>query len=252
VLVDVAGATPSQLVVALGKDENAYLLDRGNLGGIARPLAQAKVSSSSIIQAAAAYQTMLGTYVVFSGNGNQLVSLRIGAGNPPTLATAWAKSENGRGSPFVTTTDGTNNVVVWGIGAESDQRLHAFDGDTGNTVFAGGGANELMAGTHRFSTAIAARGRIYVANDNKVYAFGVPVPPIQLLGMSLQPDGSVQLSFTNTPGLSFTAYSTTNLSLPFTSWSDLGPATEVSDGLFQFTDTIGTNDPQRFYRITSP
>ena len=41
-------------------------------------------------------------------------------------------------------------------------------------VYNGGGANELMAGTQRFNTAIAARGRIYVATDNKVYAFNVP------------------------------------------------------------------------------
>ena len=33
-IVDVPGATPSQLVLALGKDSNAYLLNRNNLGGI--------------------------------------------------------------------------------------------------------------------------------------------------------------------------------------------------------------------------
>jgi len=32
-LVDVSGATPSHLVVALGKDTQGYLLDRDNLGG---------------------------------------------------------------------------------------------------------------------------------------------------------------------------------------------------------------------------
>ena len=42
-------------------------------------------------------------------------------------------------------------------------------------VYAGGGANELMAGTHSYSTTgIVARGRIYVATDNKVYAFKLP------------------------------------------------------------------------------
>ena len=35
-LVDVPGATPSQLVVAFGKDRNAYVLNRNNLGGIER------------------------------------------------------------------------------------------------------------------------------------------------------------------------------------------------------------------------
>src|SRR3989440_6373457 len=33
-MMDVPGATPSQLVLALGKDSNAYLLNRNNLGGI--------------------------------------------------------------------------------------------------------------------------------------------------------------------------------------------------------------------------
>jgi hypothetical protein len=53
VLVDVPGATPSALVVALGKDGNAYLLNRTNLGGVSAPLAQAHVSTTQIIQAAA-------------------------------------------------------------------------------------------------------------------------------------------------------------------------------------------------------
>jgi hypothetical protein len=42
-LIDAPGATPSQLVLALGKDGNAYLVDRNNLGGITAPVAQANV-----------------------------------------------------------------------------------------------------------------------------------------------------------------------------------------------------------------
>src|SRR6266513_4477353 len=43
-LVDVPGATPYHLVVAFGKDEKAYLLNRDNLGGLeAPPLASAPV-----------------------------------------------------------------------------------------------------------------------------------------------------------------------------------------------------------------
>jgi len=173
-LVDVPGANPSKLVVALGKDGNAYLLNRTNLGGIVTPVAQAHISSSVIIQAAATYRTTQGTYVVCCANTSDLVAFRITATSPPTIVSAWTVSQNGRGSPFVTSTDGINNVVVWGIGSESDQRLHGFDGDTGTNVFAGGGANELMSGTRRFNTGIAVNGHIYLANDNKVYAFTVP------------------------------------------------------------------------------
>ena len=45
-VIDVPGATPSQLVLALGKDSNAYLLNRNNLGGITSPVAQANVSGN--------------------------------------------------------------------------------------------------------------------------------------------------------------------------------------------------------------
>jgi len=40
ILVDVPGATPSQLVLALGKNGNAYLVNRNNLGGVAAPVAE--------------------------------------------------------------------------------------------------------------------------------------------------------------------------------------------------------------------
>src|SRR5882762_10446891 len=44
-VIDVPGGTPSKLVLALGKDRNAYLVNRGNLGGIGPPVAQLNVSA---------------------------------------------------------------------------------------------------------------------------------------------------------------------------------------------------------------
>jgi len=174
VLLDVPGAMPSSLVLALGKDGNAYLLNRSNLGGVSAPVASSHVSSSSIIQAAATYRTSQGTYVAFRAKSSSLSTFRITATNPPTIVSAWSVSRDGCGSPFVTSTDGTTNTIVWVVGASGDQRLHGYDGDTGAEVFTGGGPNELMAGTHSYSTTgIVARGRIYIAADNKVYAFRV-------------------------------------------------------------------------------
>jgi hypothetical protein len=253
-LVDVPGATPEKLVVALGKDGNAYVLSRTNLGGITAPLASAHVAGSAIIQAAATYHTVRGTYVVFA-NANNLYSLLITAARPPAISNAWTAFENGRGSPFVTSTDGTNNVIVWGIGSEGSQRLYGFDADTGTNIFNGGGANELMAGTRRFNTGIAARGRIYVANDSKVYAFQAPgqtVTAITLNSFSLLPEGSFQLSFSNVPGALFNIFSTTNLAAPFADWTWLGGVPETSSGQYQFIDTQEAGSPTRFYRVSSP
>ena len=175
VLIDVPGATPSQLVLALGKDGNAYLCNRNNLGGITAPVASANVDGVIHGQAAATYRTAQGTYFVFRAS-SAISAYRITPTNPPAIVPAWSVSQSGRGSPWVTTTDGTNNAIVWVVGSDNggDQRLHGYNGDTGAVIYAGGGANELMANTRKWNTGIVARGRVYFAADNKVYAFKVP------------------------------------------------------------------------------
>jgi hypothetical protein len=175
VLIDVSGATPSQLVLALGKDGNGYLLNRNNLGGIRSAVASANVDGVIRGQSAATYRTSQGTYFVFRAGSSAISAYRITATNPPAIVPAWSVQQSGQGSPWVTTTDGTNNAIVWVVGSESggDQRLHGYNGDTGAVIYAGGGSNELMANTRKWNTGIAARGRIYFAAGNKVYAFRV-------------------------------------------------------------------------------
>jgi PQQ enzyme repeat len=173
-VVDVPGATPSQLVLALGKDSNAYLVDRTNLGGITSPVAQANVAGINRGTSAVTYHTSQGTYVGFHNDAGTIRAYKITPTNPPTITFAWSMSQTGRGSPWVTTTDGTNNTIVWVAGVSGDQRLHGYDGDTGAVIYAGGGTNELMTGTRQWNTGIAARGRIYFGADNKIYAFSLP------------------------------------------------------------------------------
>jgi hypothetical protein len=209
-LVDVPDATPSHLVVVLGKDGNAYLLDRDNLGGLSSPpVASEQVADTEIRQAGAAYRTNQGTYVAFRASGRTLSVFRITATNPPGIVSTWSidRGSGGCGSPFVTSADGTNNMIVWVVGTEDphdstgDQRLHGYDGETGAVVYDGGGPNELMAGTHRYNTTgIAARGRMYVAGDNKVYAFEVPASsPTPTVTPSTTPSPTVTPTSTPTP-----------------------------------------------------
>ena len=209
-LVDVPDATPSRLVVALGKDGYAYLLDRDNLGGVTAPIHSFQVTVQAIYQAAATYRTNLRTYVSCRASQYELATFSITPTNPPTMVPRWGvnRTSVGCGSPFVTSTDGTNNTIVWTIGTEErqnqgDQRLHGYDGDTGAVVYDGGGANELMAGTHSYSTTgIVARGRIYVAGDNKVYAFTVPGgTPTPTPTATATPTPTVTPTSTPTPGV---------------------------------------------------
>lgn len=172
ILIDVPGATPPQMVLALGKDGNAYLVNRNNLGGIAGPVTSAGVDGTMRGQSSATYTTAQATYFVFRADGgSQIKAYKLTATNPPSIVSAWTASQSGQGSPWVTTTDGTNNPIVWVVGAQGDGKLYGYNGDTGTVVYAG---TDVMAGTRKWNSGIAARGSIYVANDGKVYKFNVP------------------------------------------------------------------------------
>jgi hypothetical protein len=170
ILVDVPGATPSQLVLALGKDGNAYLVNRNNLGGVAGPVTSLGVDGTLRGQSSATYTTALGTYFVFRASG-EIKAYKITPTNPPSIVFAWSASQSGQGSPWVTMTDTTNNAIVWVVGAEGDGKLHGYNGDTGTPIYTG---TDLMTGTRKWNSGMVARGSIYVANDNKVYKFKVP------------------------------------------------------------------------------
>ena len=77
------------------------------------------------------------------------------------------------------------------------------------------------------------------------------IPPI-LTGSKITISGTFQFSFSNNQGASFTVWTTTNVSLPFTNWTSLGLAASNGFSQYQFADPMATNSPQRFYRVSSP
>ena len=54
------------------------------------------------------------------------------------------------------------------VGAEGDNRLHAFNGETGEPLAA---PPETMSGLRHLQTLIVAEDRVYVAGDGAVAAF---------------------------------------------------------------------------------
>ncbi len=173
------GATRAELILALGKDGNAYLLDPRNLGGIGASLLTRKVSSIAIRTSPAYLPNGNTALVAFQGRGvdcprgsdGDLVALTIASDPRPQMSVLWCAAANGRGSPVITTTDGQANPIVWIVGAEDSNRLRGFRADTGAVVFAGGGAAEAMSEVRRFQTPIVVGHRIYVAADRGLYAF---------------------------------------------------------------------------------
>lgn len=171
-----AGQRTKPLLLALGKDRKAYVLDRSNLGGIGGELAAATVAERSIITSPAAFPAQDGMRVAFhaegsacprSGRGNGLVVLKIDAQPRAGVSTAWCGSVRGAGAAIATTTDGNSNPIVWMLGAEGDNRLHGFRGDTGEPLVSG----PVLSGLRHFQTLIATPDRLYAGADGAVYAF---------------------------------------------------------------------------------
>ena len=174
--LDLPGGPP--VVLALGKDEKAYLIDRSNLGGFGGSLLAERVSTYPIRTAPAAYRAADAMFVALQGHGapcpnrqgGDLTVLRIAANPRPSIAAAWCGAVSGAGSPIVTTTDGSANPIVWMLGAEGDNRLYGFRGDTGEKLF----ASPPLAGLRHFQTLIAADDRLFVGADGRLYAFSLP------------------------------------------------------------------------------
>jgi outer membrane protein assembly factor BamB len=95
--------------------------------------------------------------------------LHLRAGSPPAIETAWCGTLSGAGAPIVTTTDGRANPIVWILGAEGDNRLHGFRGDTGEALF----TSPPLVGLRHFQTLIAADDRLFVGADGRLYAFSI-------------------------------------------------------------------------------
>ena len=173
--LDVPGAR--KLLLAVGKDGNAYLLDRADLGGVGGALASARVASNVAIASPAVQNLADGALVILQGRGAQcprgaagagLIALKISVDPAPAISTAWCAALEHAGSPILTTTEDGSNAIVWALGAEGDDKLHAFRADDGTPIPT---ATNLLRGLHHLQTLIASGDRLYVAADGAVYAF---------------------------------------------------------------------------------
>jgi hypothetical protein len=185
--LDLPGATPSKLVLAMGKDGILYVLDRGKLGGISAPIAKLQVggTDAELINAPAIFTTPTGAWVALRRHDSgsltgcpggvtnaDLGVVRIDPASPPSATLVWCAQSGGMGSPIVTTTDASgSNAIVWAVGAEGSERLLGWNATTGAPVYAGGAAGDALGTVRRFAVPIAAKGRVLVAGDGKLYAF---------------------------------------------------------------------------------
>jgi hypothetical protein len=179
VLFEMAGSGSGHLALCIGKLQNAYLIDRANMGGMNTALAEAVgIATDDATGGMATYQTTSGRYVAYNApcdtKGDILGVLKVNPGTPPTVSQAFcvnggAGAADQGGSPIVTTSDGSADAVVWMLGASGDNKLHAVDGETGVTILTSPSMNGLI----HWVAPLVAKGSIYVPVNGRVYAFRV-------------------------------------------------------------------------------
>ncbi|SPE61266.1 conserved exported hypothetical protein [Verrucomicrobia bacterium] len=153
-------------------------------------------------------------------------------GGPVTLTASVSSGVGGNPTGFVSFWAGSNFL------AQIPLRTNGLATATVSAALAGSSA--ALSANYSSDTVFASSSGSAVAT------------PAYLANLTFSANGLFQFSFSNTIGLPFSVWSSSDLSLPLSNWGWRGSATEVSPGQFQFTDSQAPVDAQRFYRVSSP
>ncbi len=125
------------------------------------------------------------------------------------------------------------------------------------TVSSNGGAACAPVGTYTITPSLATGGTFNPSNYAIAYNPGtltVTLPsntiPVTITSIAMQPDGSMLLTFTGTPGYVYTIEATTNLSPPI-DWTPISTNAADTNGDFSFDDLNATNFSQQFYQTVA-
>ncbi len=181
---------PNGLVFEIGKSGEAVLLRPGAFGGVgATPAASISVCGSwgggIYVPASAEAGTL---YVSCLGGGLRAVSVReLNAAEPKlSAAPGWSVPSQAIGPPIFA------GDLVWATHWNEDVSegggvLYGINPTTGHVQF-----EEPLGAFEHFATPSAGGGRLFVANNAQVTAFGIAIPPAPsatstLLGSSANP-----------------------------------------------------------------
>jgi hypothetical protein len=108
-------------------------------------------------------------------------------------------------------------------------------------------ATESSAGVFDYDDAVSGRPRRFYRVEFSNIPFAVTtVAPPKILSVSMPARGQLQLTFSALNG-SYDILGSTNL----VQWQTVGSATQLSPGVYQFTDSNAGAFARRFYRVVS-
>jgi hypothetical protein len=196
------------------------------------------------------------------------------AGGTMVLKNCIVANPNAGGNYFGNTnfTDAGNNLCSdASMGFPSPTSLNNVNPSLGSLTNNGGptltmallpGSPAVRAGTTNGAPSTDQRGQPRKSLQIDMGAYETPVigsvipaylaVPTGLANTNPFISGFFNVSFTNTPGTSFSLWSSTNLLLPINRWAFMGFPRETAPGQFEFNAAVSTNNPSDFYRVSSP
>ncbi len=125
------------------------------------------------------------------------------------------------------------------------------------TVSSNGGAASAPVGTYTITPSLATGGTFNPSNYTIAYnpsTLTVTLPsntiPVTITSITVQPDGSVLMNFSGTPGYVYTIEAATNMNPPI-DWTPISTNAADTNGDFSFDDEGVTNFTTRYYQTTT-
>ena len=172
----------------------------------------------------------------------------------PATPVGWNTANGGDGLCVVTNVNGGVDIyyTTGSGGSPGNSVVMVHDSSAWNQAINLTATNVL----YTVSSQSSLRGITFAPVSTNSSVVFTPTLPLHISAGSTQLVGSgsstaLQFTFTNAPGGSshFGVWGTTNLSLPFSQWQNLGTPVETSAGVYQFSDPSVSTLPARFYQI---
>jgi uncharacterized repeat protein (TIGR03803 family) len=159
------------------------------------------------------------------------ISDLVQGSNGTILGTTLSGGGNGQGTVFQVATNGLFTTLA------------EFDGANG----ASPSQAALVQGADGYFYGTTAAGGM--GGGGTIFRL---IPQIKFTSAVRQPDGNLRLNGIGPPNFAFRLWASSDVSLPFTSWTLLTSGSFDAEGNLSYTDAGVATHTSRFYRITAP
>jgi type 1 glutamine amidotransferase len=112
-----------------------------------------------------------------------------------------------------------------------------------------GGRAWYTAGGHTTSSFDEPLFRAHLLGGIRYAAGAIAFPPPVINPPTVLTNGALQITFTNLSAVTFTVFTTSNITVPASNWLAIGSAARLTNNIYGLTDSNAPNSDKRFYQL---